>query len=253
MRPSAAWNFVLRNSLRIPYVRVDRESFLRTELSRYADSDRVDLAIAIGPSRAGIPIQKLDSIATRAIESHLMQVSALSFTVGIPGGWWMLGTVPADLAQFYWHVLVILQKLAYLYGWPELFSPDDLELGDDELLLLTLFVGSMFGVETSRQALATMAEALAQHVVTRLPEHAVRHWGVFTVAQSVGRMIGMNLTREGFSRTLSKVLPIVGGIVSGVITYYSFKPMAYGLKKHLRELALAKMKPKLLLKQSSVS
>ena len=39
----------------------------------------------------------------------------------------MVGTVPADLAQFYWHTLVLAQKLAYLYGWPDLSDKGEVD------------------------------------------------------------------------------------------------------------------------------
>jgi len=37
----------------------------------------------------------------------------LSTLVGLPGGWWIAGTIPADLAQYYQNVIQMAQKLAY--------------------------------------------------------------------------------------------------------------------------------------------
>ena len=52
-------------------------------------------------------------------------MTALSAIAGIPGGFALLATVPADTAQYLGHMLRVAQKLAYLYRWPDLFEEDD--------------------------------------------------------------------------------------------------------------------------------
>ena len=52
-------------------------------------------------------------------------MTALSAIAGIPGGFALLATVPADTAQYLGHMLRVAQKLAYLYSWPDLFEEDD--------------------------------------------------------------------------------------------------------------------------------
>ena len=47
---------------------------------------------------------------------------------------------------------------------------------------------------------------------------------------------GINMTKEGFAKGVGKVLPLVGAPISATITYYTFRPMARRLKKHLDEL-----------------
>ena len=39
----------------------------------------------------------------------------------------MAATIPADLAQDFWHAIVLSQKLAYLYGWPDLLEDGELD------------------------------------------------------------------------------------------------------------------------------
>ena len=67
----------------------------------------------------------------------------------------MLATIPADMAQFYGHVLALAQKLLYLYGWPDLQNGGK-GMDDGTRQILTLFVGVAFG---SSQA-AIMAKKL---------------------------------------------------------------------------------------------
>ena len=150
----------------------------------------------------------------------------------------MAGTVPADLTQFFWHTVVILQKLAYLYGWPELLGEDS-ELDDETLLILTVFIGVMLGAESSAKILGDLAERLAAEVLKRLPREALTKWGLFRLAREIAKWIGIKLTKEAFARYLSKLVPILSGIISGTITWISFSLMTNRLATHLESLPLA--------------
>src|SRR5438105_14421857 len=154
------WNSVLRTALLLPGAEVDPKPFLQRALSKHVTEKVLQSAIDTSPAKAGVSKNTIRRIATANIKWHRAGVSALSFASGLPGGWWIAGTVPADLTQFFWHSLVILQKLAYLYGWPELFSEDS-ELDDETLLLLTLLVGVLLGAESAAKVLGDIAERAA--------------------------------------------------------------------------------------------
>ena len=49
-------------------------------------------------------------------------------------------------------------------------------------------------------------------------------------------MIGVKITRESFAKGLGKIVPLIGAPVSAALTYWTFKPMANKLKKHLDEI-----------------
>ena len=123
-----------------------REDFLRQELRKLHLSDaQIERAIARDPVSAGISRTLLDKLANDAISFETKKSTVLSFTAGIPGGLAMLGTVPADLTQYYVHSLRIMQKLAYLYGWKEFLADLD-EVDDETIAQMGLFFGIMLGV-----------------------------------------------------------------------------------------------------------
>ena len=76
----------------------------------------------------------------------------------------MIGTVPADAAQYFAHVLRISQKLAYLYSWPSLFDEND-EMDDATKSLLTLFIGIMFGAQAASDAVVKVSDMVATNLV----------------------------------------------------------------------------------------
>jgi len=238
--PEDVWNSVLRTALALPGAKVDRKAFLRRALSKHVTEKVLQSAIETSPAKAGVSKNTIRRIATANIKWHRAGVSSVSFASGLPGGWWIAGTVPADLIQFFWHVLVVLQKLAYLYGWPELFSEDsELELDDETLLILTVFVGAMLGAESAAKVLGDIAERAAAQVLKRLPRETLTKWGLNGLAREVAKRIGIKLTEDSFARYLSRIVPILGGIISGTVTWISFSLMTSRLVAHLESLPLA--------------
>src|SRR5437762_6058913 len=238
--PEDVWNSVLRTALLLPGVKVDRKAFLRRALSKHVTEKVLHSAIDTSPAKAGVNKKTIRRIATANIKWHRTGVSALSFASGLPGGWWIAGTVPADMTQFSWHVLVIVQKLAYLYGWPELFSEDsELELDDETLLILTVFVGAMLGAESAAKVLGDIAERAAARVLKPVPRETLTNLGLDGLARDGATRIGIRHTEDPFARYLSRIVPILGGIISGTVTWISFSLMSSRLAAHLESLPLA--------------
>jgi hypothetical protein len=236
--PEDAWNRVLRAALAVPGARIDRAAFLRKELSKHTTKEVWQCAIETTPAKAGVSKETVRRIATSSIKWHRAGVSSVSFAAGVPGGWWIAAAVPADLTQFFWHAIVILQKLAYLYGWPDLLNETS-ELDDETLLLLTIFIGVMLGAESSAKVLGDLAERLAAQVLKRLPREALTKWGLFRLAREIAKWIGIKLTKEAFARYLSKLVPVLSGLISGTVTWVSFSLMTNRLATHLESLPLA--------------
>ena len=42
-------------------------------------------------------------------------------------------------------------------------------------------------------------------------------------------MIGMKITKKTVEKTITKAVPVVGGVVSGGLTYVTFRPMGHRL------------------------
>lgn len=236
-KPIEIWNKVLRASLSLPGARIGRNAFLSKEFSKRVPEEQLKSAIDSTPAKAGIPRSTIDQVAKSAIKLHLTQVTAISFFAGLPGGWWMAGTIPADLAQFYWHAIQLLQKLAYTYGWYELYSED--EVDDETLLLMTLFIGVMMGASGSSKLVSELAERLSAEMAKRLPKASLTKYGLYNLAKQIAKWIGIKLTKSTFSRVASKVVPLLGGAISATISYVMMKSMAHRLANHLRSLPIA--------------
>lgn len=227
------WDKVMGAALAMPYVQVDREEFLTKELTRYCSPEKLCKAIS------GRPIDVLskdviDRVANACISSHTARVTGISALTGLPGGPAVFAAVPADLAQYYWHTFVLAQKLAYLYGLPDLRDEKG-NMTDTSHDMLTIFVGVMMGVSVANNALRGLAREFAKQVVKRLPQQALTKTVYYPVVKRVAKWIGISLTKQSFAKGVGKFIPVLGGIISGGLTLATFRPSAKRLQKKLQE------------------
>lgn len=227
------WNKVMGAALSMPGVKVDRDDFLKKELKNYCSPEQLNLAISSRPIN-GVSKEIIDRIANACINSHTTKVTTISAVAGIPGGFAMAGTIPADMAQYYWHVFVLAQKLAYLYGFPDLRDENG-NLTDTASDMLTLFVGVMMGASAANQAIKDLAKEFAKQVVKRLPQKALTKTMYYPIIKQIAKWIGVKLTKGTFAKGLGKVIPILGGVISGGLTLATFRPSAKRLQHKLQE------------------
>lgn len=223
------WNKVLQTSLKLPFVNVNRDEFLTKELSKFCTPMEVMTALDDSPLRV-LNKKEIDKLANQCIKYHLTMVCGTSALMGLPGGWWMAGSIPADITQFYGHILSLMQKLIYLYGWPALTNVNK-QLDDESLNIMTLFVGAMMGNKLAVEALTKVMSQVSKNAGIKLSETLMAQYAI-----KIAQWIGINMTKEGFAKGVGKVVPLVGAPISATITYYTFRPMARRLKSHLDEL-----------------
>nr|WP_298558494.1 hypothetical protein [uncultured Streptomyces sp.] len=237
--PESRFSAVLLAAAKLPGVRIDREAYLRSALARHCSEDDLRRAIEESPAAAGIPVEVLDKAANDSIRFETGKVSALSAAAGVPGILALPVTVPADVAQYFGHMVRIAQKLAYLYSWPDLFSDDGDDVDDATMGVLTLFFGVMFGTQSANAAVGKIAGMMSEQVAKKLPQKALTQGVVYPIVKKVAAHLGVKMTKESFAKSVSKAIPLVGAVVSGGLTLATFLPMAKRLKKHLAGLPLA--------------
>lgn len=238
MESLEVWNGTLKAAMNLPLVKVDRESFLRENLRNYCPAEKLEGAISDPVTALGK--ETINKIAEGCVSSHTLKVTATSALAGFPGGLAMIGTVPADVVQYYGHVLCLSQKLAYLYGYPSILTEDG-KVDDGTIAMLTLFVGVAIGNVAATQALQKLSKELAIQVAIRLPKEALTKYALYGVAKKVGKWVGISVTKASAGRTVSKVIPFIGAVFSGGLTYAMFKPMANKMRKHFENTAILRI------------
>ncbi len=175
---------------------VDREKFLNAAIGEYVSEETAQKAVELGTDKAGIRRKLIDTIADQIITSEVNKASGLS--VGAGSTW---ATLPADIIQYFGFVVRIVQKLAYLYGYPEFILYNDEEtLDEDATEELAYLIAVMFGVEEQDE-------------------------------KAVGEKMGKLTLAKGAVAPV----PILGGVLSGGLTYGTLRQNANRLKNNLSE------------------
>lgn len=224
--------------LRIPGVHIDREDFLRKQFMKNYSNDVIQDAVKFNPAHAGITVEEIDNIADQVIQYERNCVSGISLALGAPGGVAMVATLPTYIAQYYGYMLRAIQKLLYLYGFPEINVENGVIIDDETMNLITLCLGVMYGVEGSVASIKILSNALGKGVEKKLLQKALTKGTFYPIVKKISRWFSVCMTKQVFAGFFRKVIPVVGGVVGGGITYLSFKPCCDNLKKSLQDTAL---------------
>jgi hypothetical protein len=231
---------VILKAFKVPGVSVNREKFLRKELTTKYDVSVVEEAILSSPMRANISREDLDSVATSIIQNERLKVSGISVALGTPGGAAMAATIPADIAQYYGCMLRVAQKLLYLYGFPQIeFKEEEPAFDTETMNQIILCMGVMFGVANAKNGLLAIAKALGTGVEKQLVKKALTKGTIYPIVKSISKWFGVKMTKEVFAGFFKKAIPLVGGVVGGGLTYATFKPCCDKLKEVLQDTYLS--------------
>ena len=226
------WNKVLSAALDMPGVKVNRVDFLREKIGLYCNDQQLQTALTESPV-AVLSRNQIDKIADSIITTHVTKVTAISAVAGIPGGLAMAATIPSDIAQYYYHVFSLSQKLAYLYGYPDLLDENG-NVTDATVNLLTVFTGVMMGAAVANNAIREVSKQLAETALKRLPQQALTKGFIYPLVKKVASWIGVSLTKKSFASGVAKAIPVLGGVLSGGLTLATFRPSAKRLQRTLQ-------------------
>jgi disulfide oxidoreductase YuzD len=228
---------IIAQVIKLPAARVDRAAFLQKELSRYYPEETVKTAIEHNPAYAGIDKDSISKIADQVIQYETNKVSGISFAAGLPGGLAMAATIPADALQFFAFTVRAIQEIAYLYGFDE-FDFEEEELSSYAMDQILIFLGAMYGIQGVDDSIKVIAEAEAQKTTKALANEALTKTAIYPVVKRVTKELRSKIAKRIYVKGISKVVPVVGGAVSGGLTYATFKPNCMRLKRSLCDLEI---------------
>lgn len=189
---SIALETIITNAVKIPGVKVNRSKFLAEVFAN--EGVNLQTIIDMGPVSAGISQERIEKAATKLIFLRTSQSSAASFVAGIPGGFAMAATIPADVAQFFGMALRLAQELSYLYGASDLWDEEQL---DDERVRsqLILYCGVMFGVSGAVSGVRVLSTQIAKTTLKKLPQKALTKTFWYPIVKQIGKAIGVKVTK----------------------------------------------------------
>ena len=69
-----------------------------------------------------------------------------------------------------------------------------------------------------------------------IPQKALTKTLWYPILEKVLKIFGVSLTKGGLAKGMGKVIPILGGVLSGGLTFATMKPMGERLQKELSKL-----------------
>lgn len=228
---------VLATAMKAPGVKVNRVKFLRKELKKYCSDDVISSAINSNPAKAGIPRELIDKISKQIINYETTKVTGISMAASIPGGAAAVGAAAADITSYFAFILRTVQELAYLYGF-EQFDLNDDEVDAETMNTVLLFIGVMFGVQGAASTLQKFANVLAKQISKKLAQKALTKGTIYLIVKKVATSVGIRMTKQLFADTVASAVPILGGALSGGLTYAMFRPGCMKLRRNLRSYNL---------------
>ena len=225
---------VLQQVVKLPVVKVDRSKFLVDKFSKELDPQDIPTLLEQGPTSL-LSQETLDRVANACIRDNVLLASGTSVLAGLPGGIAMAITIPADVAQFYGFSLKLAQEIGYIYGFDDLWSSRE-ELSEEAQKTLLLYLGVMLGVDGAGALLRFSGVIVTKKMINVVNKKAFTKTIWYPVLEKVLKVFGVNLTKGGLTKGLGIVVPILGGLISGGLTFATMKTMGERLQKELSKL-----------------
>ena len=210
---------------KLPIVRVDREAFLR---KHFGDSEHIDVILEQGP-QAVYSVESLRKKADSLIKTSAAKTSAVSFASGLPGNpAVMVAAGGADVAQYFGFAINLSQQIAFLFGEDDLFDGGG-QLSEAAQVRVIAYLGAMFGAAGAAALVSSTSKVAGANLGKKVAAQALTKTTWYPLVKKVGAVIGMKITKKSVEKTITKAVPVVGGVLSGGLTYVTFRPMGHRL------------------------
>ena len=206
----------------LPFVKVNREEFLRKE---FAGNKYLENIIKDGPQSV-FTSQALRKRAKKVINNATNKTSVASFVTGLPSNpVTALASGVADIIQYFGFALNLSQQIAYLFGEDDLFGGDYNQLPEEARIRIVAYLGIMLGASGSSALIANISKTAGKTLGKKVTQQALTKTAWYPLVKKIGSTIGVKITKQSVGKSITKVVPVLGGVISGGLTYMTFKPM----------------------------
>ncbi len=209
---------IITLSLRINGVLVDRAEFLRETLTEIYPDDVVNSAISNTPQIAEIPLKKLNKIANKISKQKNKFLTGVVTRFVMPKKVSAIASIPTEITMYYAHVLYTIQKLMYLYGFPQIKNENESnELPSETITIFSICIGTMYEVDGASEALKTITSGISSGVDSENMKEILQSDECTKAMKNTNRWFAISIARGVLGSVAKKTVPVVGEIVGGVI------------------------------------
>lgn len=228
-----------------PGIRIDRAQFLSEALKKQCPTRNAWAAVGSTPAQAGFTVAEIEAAANRVIREETVSLTATSAVTSIPKGWFILMTLPVDIAQYYAHMLRLVQKLYYLYGGAELQFQNGRPTEDTAERLMEM-IGVMYGETGAQETIGTITSAVSSRFESKTNGRIRSKIRSLPPVQSATTYINQKIpVTKAITSAKKSVIPYGKMLATGVVSFAAFRDMAKRLKIYLTTQPEAKYRPQL--------
>ena len=104
-----------------------------------------------------------------------------------------------------------VERNSFLYSQLHNLLKED-EADEETKAKITLLIGVMMGAQVANKVISEVAERFASEIARRLPRQALTRTAYYPLIKQVGKWIGINVTKNTFARSVSKVCQLLADL-----------------------------------------
>lgn len=217
---------MVSTAVQLPIVRVNREEFLA---KLFGKSPYLKEILEQGPHAVFTP-DSLRKKADEVINDNTTKTAIASFVSGLPSNPVLMAAAGgADVVQYYGFAIRLAQQLAFLFGEDDLFTDGSTELSEEAQGRVLAYLGAMLGVSGAAQLVSNASVTVGATLGKRVAAQALTKTAWYPLLKKVASAIGVKITKNTIEKTITKAVPVIGGAISGVVTFATFRTMGASL------------------------
>lgn len=201
---------IISSVIHMPRLKIDRDSFLRTEFNDNA-------VIEKGPIEAGCSREELKEKATEILNRKISESKLTPDTESAELSEDM--NLPKEILHFYSIALQFAQEIAYIYGEQDLWKAGRNNTPDVRKQL-SLYCATMLGYTGASQTVRVIATSLKKELKRKVFSKVVYYPAIKTAAKVIGKDVTTDDITDGISE-----IPAIGDSFSEEITSNSLQTM----------------------------
>ncbi len=217
---SKAWDRLLDLVLGANMAQVNRVEWLTDALYPFLSITELE-QLATEPPHRFLSVKVLNHIANQEISRHT-ELLAMGST---------------ELAQYSVNLVLLIQKLAYLYGWDDFYSYG--AVTTETKARITFMMGSMLGIREADALLRSACRSYKGQVsITPMPYVGDRS-PIDKVIVEISKRLLVLSAKGGATAWIGRKTPLIGVTIGATTSYLLVKPSLVRMKVLLRDLMQA--------------
>lgn len=182
----------------------------------------------------------LDKFSENLIYSYCKKIAAIGFALGIPGGPISYPSLIGDIEEYLRATFNLSQEMMYIYGVIPHPLTEKIEadqnlffesIREETLKAMAIAFGASSISIISKEISKKIAEKEAKEILNKKVSEKV----ITQLAKKIAKLLGIKLTKKSISKFVLRVIPVIGGVTSGIINYKSFQEIGDNLRNGIKK------------------